>query len=270
MQNHEHPAAAALGCLWKFRLALETSNYPVVRSPSHDTIRELIAALRTELIANGVPASAIRTEGRIELPGAYDDVARRWDLLVMDDSDLIAAVDVRMQTGPSASNNARNRMSDIVATAANFGRAYTSSDQRAFRPFLGLVFAMEATPETAQRRPALAGGTYLERFGDFFRRLMDAEMYDAICYLTADGPDPVVVNEPDPAMGFEVLARTIANHVTAFRRLREQNHDPAAASIALRLSSLNNLSEVISALNDIVAGHAAVEEAERGVTSTGL
>jgi hypothetical protein len=270
VQNDSHPAAAALAGLWTSR-PVERMSTISVRPPSTIAIRGLVEALRTELVENGVSADAILADGRIALPGAYDDVARKWDMLVMDDGELVAVVDFRTQTGFGAGKNIRNRMSDFVATAANFGRAHSSSDDRSFRPFLGVVFVMEETPETTHELASRASETYIKRFRDFFRRLVNDQMYDAICYLTATGPDPIRVGEPDPMMGFEVFARTIAQHVVAFRRLRDRNHDPAVASIALRLSSRNDLSKVISALNDTIAGYDAVERTgEKRVTSTGL
>lgn len=208
----------------------------------------LIEALRTELIAKGVPEGAILKSGFTDLTGAYDDRPRQWDLVVMEGDQLVAAIEFRWQFGSSNGNNVGNRMAEAVSLGVNFGRAHNASDENAFRPFLGFVFSLEKT----------AGATYVDRYRDFFRRLRDDQLYDAVCYLTFTGESEVA--EPDPSMGFEGLAQSVADHVTAFRKLRE-HHDPVSASVALRLSSRNDLSSVLLALSDTDSGHTAVEEA---------
>lgn len=262
MQNMNHPAASAidrkLAGHGRARALLGSS----AEVSSLNRLRDdpLIEAFRTNLIEKGVSEGSIRKSGAVALPGAYDDSTRKWDLVVMENDELVAAIEFKSLIDSSAGKNIRNRMSDALALAADFGRAYSTSARRPFRPLLGLVFVLEESAASTSPTRSAPYTSYVDRCRDFSRRLLDDEMYDAIAYLTFTGPSPVAVTEPDPAMGFETLAQSVADHVTAFRKLRE-HHDPAAASIALRLSLRDDLTDVLSALSDTDPGHMAVEEA---------
>ncbi len=254
MHNEVHPAAAALARLLAERDADRTVHSVAARPSRH--FDHLIEAFKNELIKKGVSESSIRKSGAAALPGAYDDSTRMWDLMVMENEELIAAVEFKSS---SSDKNVRNRMSDAVALAADFGRAYSTSERRRFRPFLGFVFTLEENARTTKRTRSDSCATHVDRYRDFFRRLVDDEMYDAIAYLTFTN-SPVAVNEPDPTLGFEGLAQAVADHVVEFRRLRK-HHDAGAASIAIKLSSRNDLSHVLAALSDTGRGHTAVGRA---------
>lgn len=259
MQNENHPAAPALEKLLRERADrhdLRTDTRAVVTRTGFDS---LIETVKAELVKRGVPEDSIRKSGVADLPGAYNDSSRRLDLVVMEDDHLVAAIEFKSDIG-SVGKNIGNRMSEALALAADFGRAYSASQRQSFRPFLGFGFVLGETHSASTRRRSADGTTHVDRYRDFFRRLLDDEMYDAICFLTFTDEPAITVTEPDPTMAFEQLAQAVADHVTAFRKLREQ-HDPAAASIALRLSLRDDASNIILALNDTPSGHTAVEEA---------
>ncbi len=87
---------------------------------------------------NGLPKAEIHLEREVlTLPGFFGPT-KLWDLLVIQNSELIAAVKLKSQVGPSFGNNFNNRTEEAIGTAHDFGTAYR---ERAFdrqpRPFVG-------------------------------------------------------------------------------------------------------------------------------------
>lgn len=256
MHNENHPVAAAITGLLARRRADHQPGLPAGAVTARSAQADIIESLRIKLVEEGVPEGSIRLGKGAILTGALTGRDRVWDLVVLDDDQLVAAVELKTNVGRAFHNNMGNRMEEALGLAADFGRAYNSADRHPIRPFLGFVFVLEEN-ETSTRsgdRPSV-----IDRYRDFFRRLVEGEIYDAVSYMTFTDSSPATVTEPDPAMGFERFAQALADRVTAFRKLRE-HHDPAAASVALDLATYNNLSEVLLALNDTEPGHTAVEE----------
>jgi hypothetical protein len=88
--------------------------------------------------ANGLAHATIRKERAVlTLPG-YFRPTKLWDLLVMDRGELIAAIELKSQVGPSFGNNFNNRTEEAIGTAHDFWTAYRED---AFgkqpKPFIG-------------------------------------------------------------------------------------------------------------------------------------
>lgn len=56
------------------------------------------------LTLNGVPNQCIYTNSDLELPGFFRP-NKKWDLLVVDNKELIIAIEFKSQVGPSFGNN---------------------------------------------------------------------------------------------------------------------------------------------------------------------
>jgi hypothetical protein len=94
--------------------------------------------------ANGLAHADIhRQRSVLTLPG-YFRPTKLWDLLVMHKSDLIAAIELKSQVGPSFGNNFNNRTEEAIGTAHDFWTAYRED---AFgkqpRPFVGWLMLVE-------------------------------------------------------------------------------------------------------------------------------
>ena len=72
-------------------------------------------ALVTDIVrANGLDHAAIHRERRVvTLPG-YFRPTKLWDLLVINDGRLIAALEFKSQVGPSFGNNFNNRTEEAI------------------------------------------------------------------------------------------------------------------------------------------------------------
>src|SRR5574340_494231 len=96
-------------------------------------------ALVTNLVrANGLGHAQIHQKRAVlTLPG-YFRPTKLWDLLVIHKGELIAAIELKSQVGPSFGNNFNNRTEEAIGTAHDLWTAIRESalgDQP--RPFLG-------------------------------------------------------------------------------------------------------------------------------------
>lgn len=102
-------------------------------------------ALIIDLVkANGLSHASIHQHrALLTLPG-YFRPTKLWDLLVIHDGRLIAAVELKSQVGPSFGNNFNNRTEEAIGNAHDLWTAYREG---AFgkhpKPFVGWLMLVE-------------------------------------------------------------------------------------------------------------------------------
>ena len=116
--------------------------------------------------ANGLERARIHQERRVlTLPG-YFRPTKLWDLLVMNEGRLIAALEFKSQVGLSFGNNVNNRAEEAIGTAHDFWTAYRES---AFgeqpHPFVGWMMLLEDSPKS--RAPVEVTSPHFPVFRDF-------------------------------------------------------------------------------------------------------
>jgi len=73
--------------------------------------------LFTQLVTQaGIPENCIFRKKAVELPGFFRPT-KEWDLLVVCDRTLIAAIEAKSQVGPSFGNNFNNRTEEAIGGA---------------------------------------------------------------------------------------------------------------------------------------------------------
>ncbi len=101
----------------------------------------------------------------LTLPG-YFRRTKLWDVLVMHDKRLVAAIELKSQVGPSFGNNFNNRTEEAIGTAHDLWTAYREG---AFgkhpRPFIGWMMMVEDAPES--RRPVTDRSPHFPLFKEF-------------------------------------------------------------------------------------------------------
>ena len=107
-------------------------------------------ALMIDLVeANGLKDALVIREGRIPLtlPG-YFRPTKSWDMLVLHQNRLIAAIELKSQVG-SFGNNFNNRTEEAIGTAQDL---WTAFREGAFgenpRPFVGWLMLIEDAPQS--------------------------------------------------------------------------------------------------------------------------
>jgi hypothetical protein len=154
-------------------------------------------ALVVDLInANGLSHAEIhRDRAVVTLPG-YFRPTKLWDLLVMNEGRLVAALEFKSQVGPSFGNNFNNRTEEAIGTAHDLWTAYR---ENAFgkhpMPFVGWLMMVEDAPES--RRPVrdrsphfpvfkeFDGASYLSRYDLLCQRLVQEKLYTSAALLAS-------------------------------------------------------------------------------------
>jgi len=146
--------------------------------------------------ANGLAKADIHQKRAVvTLPG-YFRPTKLWDLLVIHQGQLIAAIELKSQVGPSFGNNFNNRTEEAIGTAHDFWTAYREG---AFgqqpRPFMGWLMLVEDAPASRKavkdKSPhfpvfkAFQGASYLQRYDLLCQRLMQEQLYTSAALMTS-------------------------------------------------------------------------------------
>lgn len=178
--------------------------------------------------ANGLSGAEFhQNRAMLTLPG-YFRPTKQWDLLVTFKGELIAAIELKSQVGPSFSNNFNNRAEEAIGTAHDLWTAYREG---AFgkqpRPFVGWLIMVEDAPKS--RSPVRSesphfpvfeefkGASYLKRYDLLCQRLIQEQLYTSAAVITAprSAVDTGVFFELTGMTGLRAFVTALAGHVAA-------------------------------------------------------
>lgn len=178
--------------------------------------------------ANGLAHADIHQQRAVlTLPG-YFRPTKLWDLLVIYKDELIAAIELKSQVGPSFGNNFNNRTEEAIGTAHDLWTAYR---EKAFgeqpRPFIGWMMLVEdASKSRAPIRdssphfpvfPEFQGASYLKRYDLLCQRLVQEQLYTTASVLTT--PRTAVktgeFSEMSAMTNLKTFVTSLAGHVAA-------------------------------------------------------
>lgn len=182
--------------------------------------------LFTELITgSGIPERSIFRKKPVELPGFFRPT-KEWDLLVVHEDALLAAIEAKSQVGPSFGNNFNNRTEEAIGSAVDLWTAYR---ERAYltspQPFLGYFFMLEDCeashkPVKVQEPhfkvfPEFVGASYMRRYELFCRKLVLERYYTSAAFITSAADDGPKGNYSTPAddLSLERFARVLMAHL---------------------------------------------------------
>jgi hypothetical protein len=181
--------------------------------------------LFTELIKQaGIDERFIFRKKTVELPGFFRPT-KEWDLLVVKEQTLIAAIEAKSQVGPSFGNNFNNRTEEAMGSAVDLWtafreRAYLQSPQ----PFLGYFFMLEDCdasnrPVSVQEPhfkvfPEFVGASYMKRYELFCRKLVLERHYTASAFITSTSQGGIQGDFKTPAedLSIERFAKVLVAH----------------------------------------------------------
>lgn len=198
-----------------------------VRGGGHfNPVANLLARFFTDA---GYPLDSISASGnRTILPG-YFRPDKAWDLVVVHKEILVAAIELKALGAPSYGKNNNNRIEEALGNSSDLSRASLAELLGREKPWLGYFFLLEDTPESrrprsARQNPSLpiapewSGLSHEDRFSIAGRRLVDEQLYDAVCYVTssADAPGP---SEPEPRLDWQHFSAAIEARLTYLSKL---------------------------------------------------
>jgi hypothetical protein len=190
-----------------------------------DAMTELLESVFT---AAGFPRASVRRSTGLELPGYYRPT-KRWDLVVVDQGRLVAAIELKSQVGPSFGNNFNNRIEEALGSATDVWEAYEKGTFGAVRPWLGYVFLLEESPRSTSVvrlastvfpvDPIFENTSYKDRYQILCRRLVRERLYDAACFVTSSRDPASLINQPDPEVGFSNFVAAILGRAAYIKAL---------------------------------------------------
>lgn len=175
----------------------------------------------------GVPETSVFV-GSPTLPGYYR-VAKQWDLVVIYEGILVAAIEFKSQVG-SVGKNYNNRFEEALGSATDVHAA-----QEEFEPFgqlsawLGYVFVLQESAETERplraaralfpTDPIFEGLTYSQRYQAMIQRFFNHKIYQGGWFLTTkrDPSGGVTFDEPMANACAATFAAEIVGRVNVVR-----------------------------------------------------
>ncbi|HSW01839.1 MAG TPA: PaeR7I family type II restriction endonuclease [Sedimentisphaerales bacterium] len=135
--------------------------------------------LLTGLICDsGMDRDCLFCDRSLELPGFFRPT-KKWDLVLVKDGILVAAIEAKSQVGPSFGNNFNNRTEEAMGSALDLWTAYRERAYRASpQPFLGYFFMLEDCE--ASRRPVGVNEPHFPVFPEF-KDSSYARRYELFC-----------------------------------------------------------------------------------------
>ncbi len=179
------------------------------------------------IVSAGIKPKYISRKKAVELPGFFRPT-KEWDLLVVKDDKLIAAIEAKSQVGPSFGNNFNNRTEEAIGSALDLWtafreKAYLDSPQ----PFLGYFFMLEDCD--ASNRPVsvqephfkvfkeFVGASYMRRYELFCRKLVLERHYTSAAFITSSESTGLKgsYSTPSTDLSMERFCKALVAHVSA-------------------------------------------------------
>ncbi|MGA7877412.1 MAG: PaeR7I family type II restriction endonuclease [Desulfoferrobacter sp.] len=176
----------------------------------------------------GIDEEFIFRKTCLELPG-YFRPTKEWDLIVVKNGYLIAAIEAKSQVGPSFGNNFNNRTEEAIGSALDLWTAFREGAFNAgMQPFLGYFFMLEDCPGSNRPVkvkephfkvfPEFIGASYKKRYELLCRKLILERHYTSACFITSESDSGLdgEYGEPAQDLTFANFAKSIVSHVGAF------------------------------------------------------
>jgi hypothetical protein len=182
--------------------------------------------LFTDLICDvGIARECVYYESAVELPGFFRPT-KEWDLLVVKNGTLVAAIEAKSQVGPSFGNNFNNRTEEALGSALDLWTAYREGAYvTSPQPFLGYFFMLEDSPASNHPVrvkephfkvfPEFVGSSYSQRYELFCRKLVLERHYTSAAFITSQmaGGEKGEYTTPADDLSMERFARTLIGHL---------------------------------------------------------
>lgn len=197
-----------------------------------DKIQELLLKI-------GTPSDAIITDKKgVTLPGYYRPT-KEWDLVVVSNSTLIAAIELKSM-GCAYGKNLNNRIEEALGSSTDFWSAYkenifVTNIEKDIHPWLGYLFLLgwrnDNDKKDVDKVQLFSNRTahfkifdvhktssYAIRTQELCEKLVEQELYSSVCFITSDERKKDSKNnysEPSKDVSVAQFLTTLLNHVKA-------------------------------------------------------
>ena len=190
-----------------------------------------IIGLLTELMLEaGAKPEEIYQNKTLELPGFFRPT-KEWDLLVIQEQQLIAAIEAKSRVGPSFGNNFNNRTEEAMGSALDLWTAFREGAfNSTVRPWLGYLFLLEDCPRSnrpVRTRephfpvfPEFKNASYAKRYEIFCRKLVRERHYTSAVFLMSSRTNGLKGEYTEPAqdLAFHIFAKSLAAQISIYRK----------------------------------------------------
>lgn len=186
----------------------------------------------------GFPEDSIQFGRKAVVPGYYRPT-KAWDVLVVHEETLVAAVELK-SIGSSFGNNLSNRAEEAVGLSTDLLTAYREGVFGTAKPWLGYMFLMADVEKV--HRPSGTSSTdlsideeflnphsrnsrdrivpYSKRAEIMCRRLVLEQLYDASCFVLSSKDPETEVVQPSANLNFRNFAASIQGHARYIKSMR--------------------------------------------------
>lgn len=164
----------------------------------------------------------IRMAAGVDLPG-YFRPTKKWDIVVVRDKKLCAAIEMKSQVGPSFGNNFNNRSEEAIGSSTDFWVAYREGALGPQQPWLGYFLLVEDSPRSQlpvrlsksvfEPMPIFNNTSYLERYAILCQRLVLERNYTASALIASPRAHDGDYTEPNTALSFGTFAKSLFGHL---------------------------------------------------------
>jgi len=236
LANYEQKAQEAVKAFWGNRVAARQKQIESGKADQGERAgvtagknMDGFLALMIDLIrANGLTQADIyQHKAMLTLPG-YFRPTKLWDLLVIYKGELVAAIELKSQVGPSFGNNFNNRTEEAIGTAHDLWTAYREGAfAKQSRPFVGWLTMIEDTPKSTTPVkhvsphfpvfPEFENASYLQRYDLLCQRLVQEQLYSAATVIAANrnAIETGDYYELSALTGLKSFVSTLAGHIAA-------------------------------------------------------
>lgn len=168
----------------------------------------------------GYPPSSVRAGQRNTILPGYFRPTKSWDLVVVHKGILVAAFELKSLGERSMGNNFNNRVEEALGNSRDLSESYGSGLLGKEKPWQAYFFVLDDSSDAARSKRRLHGPTlfptdrvwdessYEDRFSVAGRRLVEAGIYDAVCYFTSSPRSPGP-REPDSMLDWRHFCAAI-------------------------------------------------------------
>lgn len=182
-----------------------------------------------DIIQNsGISKEFIYKKQFLQLPGFFRPT-KEWDLLVVKNKQLLLAIEVKSQVGPSFGNNFNNRTEEAMGSAIDLWTAFREGAFNSeYKPWLGYFFLLEDCPGSQRPVkvkephfkvfPEFLSASYSKRYELFCRKLTRERHYSSASFITSTKEAGLNGEYTEPAqdLSFENFIRSMIGQLSAF------------------------------------------------------
>jgi hypothetical protein len=234
--NYEPKAVEAVKAFWGNRVAARQKQIELGKTDQGErsgvtggkNMDGFIAMAIDIIHANGLKDAEIyQHRAMLTLPGFFRPT-KLWDLIIKYKGELVAAIELKSQVGPSFGNNFNNRTEEAIGTAHDFWTAYREGAfKEQPRPFVGWLMLVEDAPGSRSPVsdksphfpifPDFRGASYLTRYTLLCQKLVQEQLYTTASVLCS--PRTAVntgeYNELSPMTNLKTFVTSLAGHIAS-------------------------------------------------------